>query len=237
MCGSMIDATALARHRALIGRNDQLNDVPRNYEAWTLSGLGASGPVEMGLPPALRGDLLREYMGRGPTTTAKSIFGRDVDPLRPLDYQARITRTLGFKAKQGLPTFIYWHHLPIMRLQSYGETPHILISSYHARASKQATRAIFAANNMLDYLLTGVRLSMKGVEITRRHEVTPWPGTLNKPDVYIPVQGRNGKGLPFWDAISFQFVSCRPLAYAGGMEYEPIKPFPNRVGSDDGMAF
>jgi hypothetical protein len=205
------------------------------WDGWTLSGLSGERMVEGGMPPALRGDFLKEYLARGPKTTAKSVFtkrdprrgnfGKDVDALRPLDYQARINRTLGFKAKHGQPTFIYWHHLPIMRLQPYGETPHILISSYHARAEREATRALFAANNVLDYLLTGVRLSQKGIAITRRHETTPWPRTLNKPDVYIPVQGRNGKGLPFWDAINFQLVSCRPLAYAGGMEYEPVIPF------------
>lgn len=218
----MIDATALARHRAIAARASYAAH-RREWEGWALSAI-KTGPA-LALPPALRGDFVTEYEQRRDTVTARSIFSKRVDAIRPLDFEARINRILGFKARSGHPTFIYWRHHPIMRLEANGPDPHILISPYHARAERHATRAMFAANNVLDYLMSGVRLTPKGVTVTRRHDITPWPATLNKPAVYIPARGRNRDGLPFWDAATFRFVSVGPLSYAGGESYPPVSPF------------
>lgn len=229
----MIDATALARHRAIakrshyrgVGKNELGDPTPGkgHYEGWTLSGLG-DGLFTGALPPVLRGDWLTEYVQRKTTVTAKSVFGKEPDRLRPLDYEAMIARRLGWKARVAEPTIIYWRHMPIARFVSNGSSPHFYISAFDTFGKAQTTRALFAMNPLLDFLMTGVRLDMKGVHITRRHEVAPWPKTFNKPGLYIPVAGR-GHGVPFWEAKTFEFVSHRPVTDAGGTTWEEPRPW------------
>lgn len=221
----MIDATVLARHKAICSRAYVRRDGTHSHmDGWTLSGMGDASHITA-LPPALRGNLLSDYESRRDTVTVAA-SRKNPDPLFMGGYEARISRRLGFRARAGFPSYVYWRHIPIMRLEANGPAPHILISPYHAGGKAQLTRAMFAANNMLDYLMTGVRLSMDGVSIAWRHETTPWPKALRKPGVYIPVLGNHLKsGKPFWTAAGFQFVMPKQLSLEGGKSYDPVEPW------------
>jgi hypothetical protein len=214
----MLDHALILRHQAVANRSVYRAD-NRQYDGWKLSTLG-DRPSLSGLPPFLRGDTLTEYEDRRTTTTAASYLRRSVDAIRPLDFEANIARRLGWKARNGQPTFIYWRHIPIARLVT-SPNPHIFISTYHVGEQAQPTRALFAINPFLDYLMTGLRLSQKGISIARRHEIDPWPKTMRKPAILAHVAGQ----APFWTVTEYELCKNDPVAFAGGADYPVPRPF------------
>jgi len=165
------------------------------------------------LPPILRGDFTGLYTLRGKgRTTLTARRAAFVDAIRPGAFEANISRRLGFKSHYGSATFIYWRHIPIARLMANGQEPHIMISPWHAGGKAQISRTLLAINPVLDYLMTGIRISMDGVTLHRRHETTAFPKMTGKPAIYIPVMGR--ETYAFWTAKSFTYCKPAPLSFA-----------------------
>lgn len=177
----------------------------------------------------LRGNLHTDYLHRLKRMTHKAAFARKVDALRPMDGQAMISRRLGWKARSGQPSFLYWSNkygnYPIARLECNGSEPHIYLTAYHTSGQAIQTRALIAANPFLDYLMTGCTITARGVEFGAHY--APWPKTLNKPGVLLRVAG-NGTGLPFWTVQAFEFVKAGPLAEKQGEAYD----MPEKFGGD-----
>lgn len=207
----MVTPIIRARHDAITAQAE-----------WSLPAISPAGDR----PDMLMGRMLPNYQARKRTTTKKALNSEFYDRFRYLAYEANISRRLGWKAQEDGPTFIYWRHMPIARFEHRKNfEPHILISAFHVGGHAQPTRALFAMNPLLDYLMTGARLSQKGVEIERRHRIESWPNTSRKPAVYMRVAGRQLGGVPFWEATDYEFVANGPLAFEYGLEYAPIKPF------------
>lgn len=210
----MLDPTLVSRHDAITAQAE-----------WNLPAIEreASTGARV-LPPILRGDFLGTYLSRASgRTTLSARRAAFVDAIRPGDFEAVISRRLGFKSRIGTATFIYWRHIPIARLMANGQDPHIFITPYHAFGKAQITRTMFAINPVLEYLMTGVRLDMGGVSLANRHETSPWPKMTGKPAIYIPIWG-NSTTRPFWTAKSFEFCKPGPLAFKGGEAWPDHEP-------------
>lgn len=214
-----LDPTLISRHEAIAAQAE-----------WTLPAIERDAATSVRvLPPMLRGDFADTYLTRK-RVTHSSID--KVDAIRPGFYEANISRRLGFKSRYGYPTFIYWRHIPMARIVANGDKPHIFISPFHVGGKAQITRAMFALNPLLDYLMTGVRLDMDGVSIARRHETTAWPKMMGKPAIYIPVMGNTAHA--FWTAKTFEFCYPKAIAFKGGEEWPDPEPW--GVAPDDILA-
>lgn len=222
----------MALDRTLILRAEEIS----NRAEWGLAPVTRDGAGQAILPPPVRGHFFKSYTERHHNGHQ---FRRAPDKLIPWGYEARISRRLGFKSIMGGLTVIYWRHLPIARLALNDEAPHIYISAFHindisvyegrevpksGRVAGSQIRAMQAMNPLLDYLMTGVRITAKGVE-RHRGDTAPWPKTLNKPAVFIPVYGRLAP-VPFWTARRVGLVARREVCRPGGETFAPIEPFP-----------